>query len=74
MGTKEEMGAWEQPGDFSAWRSLMRLEMRLASVVLPGVELMSMRSSGTPGENHCKVPEPGMPETAIRSRFEVGVC
>lgn len=35
MGTKEEMGTWAVPGHCSAWRSLRRLETRLARVVLP---------------------------------------
>ena len=63
-------GVEAQPGDSSLWMSLRRLVTRLARVVLP--VSIGMRSQAAKAST-VLIPEPGMPDTAIKTRCEGGV-
>ena len=63
-------GVEAQPGDLSLWMSLRRFAMRLARVVLP----VSIRiRSQVAKASLVLIPEPGIPDTAIKTRCEGGV-
>jgi len=71
------MGVVVQPGDCSLCIASRRLATKAASVVFPVVFVSKVGvvfpSTSGGGKGGC-VPEPGIPETAIKRRFEAGVC
>ena len=67
---KAATGVETQPGDLLLWMSLRRFVTRLARVVLPVPILMRSQAAEA---SIVLVPEPGMPDTAIKTRCEGGV-
>lgn len=66
MGTKAARGLLlDVPGDCWRWRVLRRFVISAARVVFPGFVRGVDRCEGDGG-----VPEPGMPDTAIRRRWD----
>ena len=67
---KAATGVEAHPGDLSLWMSLRRFVTRLARVVLPVPILMRGQAAKA---SIILIPEPGMPDTAIKTRCEGGV-
>lgn len=63
-------GVEAQPGDLSLWMSFRRFVTRLARVVLPVSIRISIQAANA---STVLIPEPGMPDTATKTRCESGV-
>ena len=69
MGTKAATDCKAHPGVSSLCLWFKRRATRLARVVLPKrCEYQALQEEGQ------SIPEPGIPDTAMRTRWEAGVC